>query len=357
MPGPIHFFSGGPTTADAFAFPLALVPTFVVPILILTHLASLWKLWTTGLSPIAVRNLLGTNGPSRESHRRSHMQNDKVVLVTGVSSGIGRAIARALVGHGFTVYGTSRTPVATKPIAGVTLLPLDVRSEDSAQNVVATVLEDAGRLDVLINNAGFMLEGAVEETTDEDAKAQFETNFFGVLRMVRAVLPAMRTRRSGKIIHISSALGFAALPFAAVYSASKFALEGYTEALRHELKPFLINVSLIEPGFVRTALGSHGRHSTSRIPDYDRWRERAAHAIRAYLENASPPRRVAETVLQVIHANHPKLRYPVGGDGHLLAWLRRLAPQRVFEIAIRAHFRLDTASSSRPRAAASQRAY
>ena len=165
----------------------------------------------------------------------------QTVLVTGASSGIGQVIAQLLTERGFTVYGTSRKPTGT-------LIPLDVRSDESVRACVDRV----GTIDVLVNNAGYTLMGSAEETSVDEAKAQLETNFFGVVRMVKAVLPAMRQARAGKIITIGSLAGITAIPFGAFYTASKFALEGYTEALWHELRPFGIHVTLIEPGQVET---------------------------------------------------------------------------------------------------------
>src|SRR5262245_2768766 len=158
------------------------------------------------------------------------MSSQKVVLITGASSGIGQRIARLLAQKDFTVFGASRNPRAAEPVPAVEVLPLDVRSDDSVKACVDTVLARAGRLDILVNNAGYMLGGAVEEITIEEAKAQFETNLFGTMRTVKAVLPTMRRQRSGTIINISSLAGLVpGPPFCGMYSASKFALEAYTE--------------------------------------------------------------------------------------------------------------------------------
>src|SRR6058998_1295203 len=178
----------------------------------------------------------------------------QTVLVTGTSSGIGQAIARLLAERGFNVFGTARKPAAGRS-SNVTMVALDVRSDDSVRSCVQQVLSQTGRIDVLVNNAGYTLMGAAEETSLDEAKAQLETNFFGVVRMVKAVLPRMRKAGSGKIINIGSLAGITAIPFGSFYTASKFALEGYTEALWHELRPFGIHATLIEPGFVSTPIG------------------------------------------------------------------------------------------------------
>src|SRR3989449_1777981 len=156
----------------------------------------------------------------------------QTVLVTGASSGIGQAIAQLLTERGFNVYGTSRKPTGK-------LIPLDVRSDDS----VRACIDRVGPIDVLVNNAGYSLMSAAEETSIDEAKAQLETNFFGAVRMVNAVLPAMRKAGAGKIINIGSLAGITAIPFSAFYTASKFAIDGYSEALWHEVRPFGIHVT------------------------------------------------------------------------------------------------------------------
>src|SRR5215813_2912337 len=186
--------------------------------------------------------------------RRFSMSNQKVVLITGASSGVGQATARLLSENGYRVFGTSRNPAGARAIPTVEMLALDVRSDASVSACVTAVVKQAGRVDVLVNNAAYELAGALEEISLEEAKAQFETNFFGVVRMVKAVLPSMRQQRQGQIINVSSFSGLSAIPFLGIYSASKFALEGYTEALRMELKPFDIHVSLTEAAFLKTPM-------------------------------------------------------------------------------------------------------
>ena len=165
------------------------------------------------------------------------MSDQRVVLITGASSGVGQSTARLLSHENYKVFGTSRNPAIAETIPAVEMLPLDVRTGDSVRACVEAVSSRAGHIDVLINNAGYELAGAVEELTSEETRAQFETNFFGVVRMVNAVLPAMRRQRHGHIVNVGSLAGVSSIPFLGIYSASKFALEGYTEALRHEVKP------------------------------------------------------------------------------------------------------------------------
>jgi short-subunit dehydrogenase len=170
------------------------------------------------------------------------MPDQNVVPITGASSGVGQAAARLLAQRGYKVFGTSRNPATAESIPMVEMLPLDVRADASVHACVEAVSHRGGRLDVLVNNAGFELAGALEELSPPEAEAQFETNFFGVVRMINAVLPSMRQQKRGRIVNVGSLSGLSPIPFLGIYSASKFALEGYMEALRHEVKPFNIHV-------------------------------------------------------------------------------------------------------------------
>lgn len=269
------------------------------------------------------------------------MSTGKVVLVTGASSGIGRAAAEMLAERGFRVFGTSRRPAARETSSRVQMLPLDVRSEESARACVDTVLQEAGRIDVLVNNAGHSLAGALEETTMEQAKDLFETNFFGAVRMVQAVLPAMRRQRSGQIINMSSLAGLVPAPFMGIYNASKFALEGYSESLRHELQPLNIRVSLVEPGFIKTDLARNAQLGANPIPDYEPWRRRGLESLSRFEERAPGPAIVADRILRMIESDSPPVRSLVGKDASRIAPLRRLLPDGLFFEATRRVFRLD----------------
>src|SRR5690349_9417327 len=181
----------------------------------------------------------------------------RVALVTGASSGIGEAPARALVGAGFTVYGTSRRATPGEKRGDVVFLPLDVTDDESVADAVREVLDRSGRIDVLVNNAGLGVAGAAEESSVEQARALFETNLFGSIRMTRAVLPHMREQRSGRIINVSSILGFLPAPFMALYAATKHAIEGYSESLDHEVREHGVRVLLVEPGYTNTAFDAN----------------------------------------------------------------------------------------------------
>src|SRR3954464_1473389 len=171
----------------------------------------------------------------------------RVALVTGASAGIGQAAASALVGAGFTVYGTSRKAAPGEERGGVVFLPLDVTDDQSVAGAVAEVLHRSGRVDVLVNNAGLGVSGAAEESSIEQARALFETNVFGAMRMTRSVLPVMRQQGSGRIINVSSIVGLIPVPFMALYASSKHALEGYSQSVDHELREHGVRVLLVEP--------------------------------------------------------------------------------------------------------------
>jgi NAD(P)-dependent dehydrogenase (short-subunit alcohol dehydrogenase family) len=269
------------------------------------------------------------------------MSDQRVVLITGASSGVGRATAQLLAQSGYKVFGTGRNPATAQAIPGVEMLPLDVRADDSVRACVEGVVDRSGRLDVLINNAGYELAGALEELSTDEARAQFETNFFGVVRMVDAVLPLMRRQKRGHIINVGSLSGLSAIPFLGIYSASKFALEGYTEALRHEVKPFNIHVSLTEAGFLNTPMMHHRQLAANRLSEYEPWRQRALNAIRGHEEKGPGPEAVAETLLAIVSDNSPRLRYLIGGQARNTVRLRRFLPAGLYESGVRRRFSLD----------------
>ena len=269
------------------------------------------------------------------------MSDPGVVLVTGASSGNVRATAMLLAQRGYRVFGTSRQPAQSPPVPGAELLELDVCSDESVRECVAAVLERAGRLDVLVNNAGYELAGALEEISLEEAQAQFDTNFFGVVRMVKASLPSMRQRRSGRIVNVSSLAGLSVAPFMGMYSASKFALEGFGEALRHEVRPFGIHVSQIEAGFLNTPMQSNRKRAAKPIAEYDTHRERAYQAIAEYEARGPNAGLVAQTVARIVSSRNPRLRYVVGQQAKFAMRVRYFLPAAMFEEGVRRHFRLD----------------
>jgi NAD(P)-dependent dehydrogenase (short-subunit alcohol dehydrogenase family) len=265
----------------------------------------------------------------------------KAILVTGASSGIGAAIAARLIKDGHHVVGTCRNPSAATQY-GIRMLALDVTSDASVKSCVEAFLEDtAGRIDALINNAGYLQSGAIEEVTVEQARAQFETNFFGLLRMVRAVLPVMRAQNSGIVAATSSLAGLVPLPFWGHYNASKFAVEGLMETLRHEVKPFGIKVAIVEPGAIKTPF--YGAPQAAAMTDYSPWRDRFFRAMKGFEEKAPGPEAVAEVFSRIIRSKHPALRYKVTTEAKLFPLLRWLLPARAFERGVRFGMGLDRA--------------
>src|SRR5213595_2218652 len=200
-------------------------------------------------------------------------KTERVALVSGASSGIGEAAARELATAGFTVYGTSRRAVAGEERGGVMFLPLDVTDDQSVAGAVREVLGRSGSIDVLVNNAGLGIAGAAEESSIEQARALFDTNLFGSMRMTRAVLPQMREQGSGRIINVSSVLGLVPAPFGAIYAATKHAIEGYSESLDHELREYGIRVLLVEPAYTRTSFDANAIAADEPLALYAQRRE------------------------------------------------------------------------------------
>jgi NAD(P)-dependent dehydrogenase (short-subunit alcohol dehydrogenase family) len=267
------------------------------------------------------------------------MSQQKVVLITGASSGIGRATAELLNSRGYRVFGTARNPTSVTPISGVELLQLDVRDDASVEACIESVLSQAGRIDVLINNAGYAVVGAVEETSPSEAQALFDTNVLGVLRMVKAVLPIMRSQGSGRIVNTSSILGFLPGPFIGLYASSKHALEGLSETLDHEVRDFGIRVVLVEPNFTNTHLDANSVHTSQQIEAYAAAFQRVTAAIIAKIKGAPGPETVAAEILRAIEKPY-RMRRPVGFEARLLRRLRRLMPAGLVDRSIRTAFAL-----------------
>jgi NAD(P)-dependent dehydrogenase (short-subunit alcohol dehydrogenase family) len=264
-----------------------------------------------------------------------------LALVTGVSSGIGRAIAGDLAQAGYRVFGTVRSTSTALP-SGVERVVLDVRDQGSIDAAVTTVLDQAGRIDVLVNNAGATLRGAIEETDTEQAQALFDVNFFGAVRLTRAVLPTMRAQGSGRLVFVSSVLGFLPAPFMGYYAASKHALEGYVESLDHEVRSLGVRALLVEPSYMKTDLDKNATSAARPLAAYKDMRTRVHAGVNAAFEHGDDPAVVAKAVLAALRAPRPRLRWPVGKRAGMLATLRDLLPATIFDRSLRKEFGLDT---------------
>src|SRR6184192_238153 len=274
----------------------------------------------------------------------------KTALVTGASSGIGEATAERLAMAGYKVYGTSRR-VAKASQRSFELLSLDVTSDQSVEAAVAEMLRVEGRIDLLVNNAGFSVAPAgAEESSIEQARSIFDTNFFGIVRMTRAVLPHMRRQGAGRIINIGSVLGFLPAPYMALYAATKHAVEGYSESLDHELRTRGIRVSVIEPAYTKTHFDANLLEPDAQLDEYREARAAVSRQLSAALETADEPGVVADVVLEAARAARPKLRYTAGGLATRLRLLRRFAPAGALDAGIRRNLRLDAPVASPHRA-------
>jgi NAD(P)-dependent dehydrogenase (short-subunit alcohol dehydrogenase family) len=262
-----------------------------------------------------------------------------VVVVTGVSSGIGRVAAQQFAERKCKVFGTVRSIAKAAPLPGVELIEMDVRDEGSVQRGIQAVIDRAERIDVLVNNAGVSLVGAVEETSIAEAAALFDTNVLGILRTSKAVLPYMRARRSGTIVNVSSVLGFLPAPYMGLYSASKHAVEGMSETLDHEVRKFGIRVVLVEPGYTKTSLDLNAPQASTKIPAYDAEREQVSRKIAENVSGAPEPAGVASTIVAAAYCKWRMRRLPKG-QAALLSKLRRFMPAGAVDAALRKDFGL-----------------
>jgi short-subunit dehydrogenase len=268
----------------------------------------------------------------------------KVALVTGASSGIGADAALRLKKAGYTVYGAARRTERMSALqkAGVKVLSLDVTDDDSVRRAVDTITRESGRIDVLVNNAGYGSYGSVEDVPMDEARAQIEVNVFGLARLTQLVLPHMRAQRSGTIINISSMGGKLVTPLGAWYHASKYAVEALSDALRMETAQFGINVVVIEPGSIRTewgAIAAQNLRETSSKGAYATLADATATALAASSEpgtrTASAPSVIGKTIVKIASAQHPRTRYRVGFGSAPLLFMRWLLPDRAFDALIR----------------------
>ena len=276
------------------------------------------------------------------------MPERQVILITGCSSGIGRATAGEAASRGHTVFASSRDPQSLESLKGdkgIRTLRLDVADPAAIRAAVSEVLAQAGRLDALVNNAGYGQIGAVEDLSTEEWRRQFEVNFFGAIELVRTVLPTMRGAGRGTIVNVSSIAGKLAFPFAGAYCASKHALEAASDALRVEVSPFGIRVVLIEPGPISTRFTERARASTERIRSAPGpYRAFYPHAERAmdrdFQAGSLRPEAVARVILRAIESDNPRPRYRLTGMARALVPLRPLLPDRLLDRLLKKVLRL-----------------
>ncbi len=261
-------------------------------------------------------------------------QGDKMAIVTGASTGIGQASAKALHQAGFRVFGTSRRAVASVS-EGIAMITCDVTDDASVKKAVEKVLDTTGRIDVLVNNAGIGLLGGAEESSVSQAQALFDVNLFGVIRATNAVLPALRNQKAGRIINISSVLGLIPAPFSALYSATKHALEGYSESLDHEVRSFGIRVCLLEPAYTRTSFEQNMALPDRTLDAYVSARAGANALMRDAMKTADDPEVIAENLIEAATAVSPRRRYTCGKVARQVSVLRRFVPERMFDKSLR----------------------
>jgi short-subunit dehydrogenase len=279
------------------------------------------------------------------------MQDQKVAIVTGSSSGIGFETSLTLARNGFHTYATMRnmegekskplTEVAKNENLQLRAIELDVDNDKSVIDAINTIVEERERIDVLINNAGYALGGALEDSSMDEIKAQFETNFFGAVRATKAVLPVMRRQGAGKIVNITSMGGRIAIPLSSSYHGSKFALEGLSESIRYELEPFGIKVILIEPGAVGSNFWKNikiAKSSSDSNSPYTQFGNKILKAYEQMEQNTISPSVVAKTILDAVTSNNPQLRYVVGEDAAKTLEARKNMPDNEFGDLIKKQF-------------------
>lgn len=262
-----------------------------------------------------------------------------VALITGASSGIGRASAVALAKIGYRVFGTSRKPM-NAPANGITMLVADVTDDASVQGLIAEVMAAAGRIDLLVNNAGYALSGAAEESSIGQVQALFETNFHGVVRVTNAVLPIMRAQETGRILNVGSVLGLIPGPFGAYYAASKHAIEGYSESLDHEVRPFGIRVAVIEPWATKTSIEANSPQGDRPVTAYAQTIARYRTAFDAAMAVGDTAEDVAATIVAAARDRSPRLRYPSGKAARQTSFARRFLPRSLFDRTLRKQFNI-----------------
>ena len=266
----------------------------------------------------------------------------KVVLITGGSSGIGKAIGEFLHQKGYTVYGTSRNPSKYEGMVPFSLLELDVTKKTTISETIAAIIASEGRIDVLINNAGVGITGPVEETPTEEIRKAFETNFYGPLEVMKAVLPQMRKQKNGLIINITSIAGYMGLPYRGIYSATKAALEITAEAYRMELQPFGIQMTNVAPGDFATNIAS-GRYHAPVLEEspYRKAYSETLTMMNEHVSDGQDPIEMAKAIHNIIETKHPKVHYRVGSSLQKLSiFLKKVLSDKRYEKMLMKHYKL-----------------
>lgn len=257
----------------------------------------------------------------------------KTILITGASSGFGLMLAKDFHQKGFNVIGTSREPQKYQGKFPFKLLKLDIDDDSSIQSFAEQIANETKQLDVLVNNAGFMVTGIAEETPMDVARQQFETNFWGTVKVTNALLPIFRKQKFGQIITVSSIVGLIGPPNLSFYAASKHAVEGYFKSLRFELNPFNIKVSVVEPVWFKTNLGHNAISSTGNIADYDVYRKKVNAVTQKGIDEAESPEAVVSKITKLVGTKEPKFSNPVGKMSGMIVFLQAFAP-KMFEGSI-----------------------
>ena len=285
------------------------------------------------------------------------MTRQEIAVVTGSSTGIGFETSLTLARNGFHTYATMRTlegsrgseqitDIAKRENLPLQVIQLDVDNDKSVSDAINTIVKDNGRIHIVINNAGYALAGPFEETSNEEIRAQFETNFFGAVRIMQAAIPIMREQRSGKIVNITSMGGRIAVPLDSIYHGTKFALEGLSECLQYELEPFGIKIILIEPGAVGSNFWKNLKiASKTTSPDdidspYKQIVNNVSESFKQMEQNTIHPSEVAKVILQAVLSDNPDFRYAVGKDAAAILEARRNMPDREFQLFIKGQFNL-----------------
>lgn len=266
--------------------------------------------------------------------------HQKTAFITGASTGIGKAAALALMKAGYRVIGTSRSAKRDEMRDGIRMIACDVTSDESVAVAVALADAELGRIDLLVNNAGFGITGAAEESSMAQVRALFETNFHGVVRVTNAVLPIMRGQGGGRILNVGSGLGFIPAPYNAYYSATKHALEGYSESLDHEVREFGVRVAVIEPAATKTSFESSTIQTDRPLSAYDASRAKYFVAFDRAMAVADTAESVAETIVLAARDKTPRMRYPSGKAARQVAFARRFLPRALFDKILRSQFGL-----------------